>query len=145
MLRRLDFLRSGGCRGHGSTGGRSRPGYFCHQCLTGSDCRSLFVFRRLASWHVRFTVLGSRSLWSEVRTAVSNIVEDITSFCSDTVCALCDQGVSATGAQSMQVMAFFLSDTTKDDLRWDHDHKCHRSCDPTTQPSQRSTCRVLLN
>ena len=32
--RELIFLRSAGCRGHGSIGGRSRPGYFCHQCLT---------------------------------------------------------------------------------------------------------------
>ena len=28
MLRRLDFLRCAGCCGHGSIGGRSRPGYF---------------------------------------------------------------------------------------------------------------------
>ena len=35
ILRRLDFLRSAGCCGHGSIGGRSKPGYFCHQCLTG--------------------------------------------------------------------------------------------------------------
>ena len=73
-----------------------------------SDGRSLSVFRRMTSWHVRFTVLVSRSLWSEVRTAASNIVEDI---------ALCDQGVNATVAQSMQVMAFFLSNTTTGDPR----------------------------
>ena len=77
-----------------------------------SDDRSLSVFRRLASWHVRFTVLVSRSLWSEVRTAASNIVEDIASFALTLSGALCDQGVNATVAQSMQVMAFFLSDTT---------------------------------
>ena len=58
-----------------------------------SDGRSLSVFRRLASWHVRLTVLVSRSLWSEVRTAVSNIVEDIASFALTLSGALCDQGV----------------------------------------------------
>ena len=42
-----------------------------------SGGRSLSVFRRLASWHIRFTVLVSRGLWSEVRTAT---VEDIASF-----------------------------------------------------------------
>ena len=58
-----------------------------------SDGRSLSVFRRLASWHVRFTVLVHRSSWSEVRTAVSNIVEDIASFALTLSGALCDQGV----------------------------------------------------
>ena len=71
---------------------------------------------------------------------MSNIVEDIASLALTLSGALCDQGVNATVAQSMQVMAFFLSDTTKDDLRRDHDHMCHRSwgrCD-TAQPNRHS-------
>ena len=67
--------------------------------------------------NVRFTALVSRSLWSEVRTAASNIVEDIASFSLTLYGALCDQGVNATVAQSMQGMAFFLSNTTTGDLR----------------------------
>ena len=46
--------------------------------------RSLSMFRRLTLWHVRFTVLVSHCLWSEVRKAASNIVEDFASFGSHT-------------------------------------------------------------
>ena len=60
---------------------------------------------------------GVPCLWSEVKTAASNIVEDIASFALTLSGALCVQGVNATVAQSMQVMALFLSKTTTADLR----------------------------
>ena len=56
---RLIFLWSAGCRGHGSIGGRPRPGYFCHQYLTNWLLRRRvvvcvsttgFVARVLPSW-----------------------------------------------------------------------------------------------
>ena len=114
-----------------------------------SDRRSLSVFRRLTSWHIRFTVLVFRSLWSEVRTAASTIVEDIASFALTLSCTLCDQSVNATVAQSMQVVALSLSDTTTggttSDKRPQMPPQLGDAVTLHSQPSQRSSCRVLLN
>ena len=53
-----------------------------------------------------------------------------------------DLGVTATVAQSMQVIAFFLSDTTTGGTtsKWYHDHKCDRSWKrwDTPQPNRHS-------
>ena len=84
----LDLLWSAECRNHGSIGDRSKPGCFCHQCLTDG----LLPRQVMAFFLSDTTAVGTTS--DEFMTTSATAAGDAVTFYSPTVQAIYVSGVA---------------------------------------------------